>query len=785
LEVIDQIFGYFTDDENVSEIKANAILQYVIPLLQCVSTDTVEQFFVSHIALLGTLVATPPELGCYMTEFYAGKVLRPQICTYSLVELLYSRLPKESLSAVSKIGKAFSSDPGTVMTKVFLNGAINARNDESVVHQNWRNIYMQYQCCALKASISITCCLFPNVAENETKYNMYIFNISKANFWPKIIDCSKDFDLKMDFEELPVRKKKLVCIRRSARVSADSPDVGLNILQASIQYPASQQLFDSTLCEDVSRFDLSHVDLRSHDETVSDAALQAPRLKGEQEEILLELDDINKHECMAIMCALVRHCSNGTKPNANRDVPEWMKNIKKALNSASQHKNVKLFIIKLIMNVEDVFKPYAKFWLDPISLAIIDESLGCSMNYVISDTVSMLLSWHDVTIPRTFSEITLASTLLELLTKFAYHPRRDIARHNLELIKTMVEVWKPILNVRYQLYFDITRLRSNDPKLYIGLQVIAILLANKILPWNEASSQSFIENVLDNHFMDTSRRTNRISAEIIGMILKWSTELAPLESLRINIELFKKKVEHNLKTMHRDKNLFFPSLNIIHKYYNPIVDIFLRNLLYDFLHQIGDFKIMSLEMISSRIETMEDNIREVSQLGLERLMVAQGTGEQEHALKMVAKLLPVMTSKQALQYVICIPSVLAESGPDSRAMAYEVLMQVIRHSREEPEYEKLLNISIGGLMGGLYDPDASLQQKVLDFWTSGDLGFPQSATDRFVALSRKLFVKETAHLFLSNLLQLMLQATVPSPDYNKPIFERGLSDCKFEVSPHD
>ncbi|KAF4526767.1 hypothetical protein B566_EDAN012305 [Ephemera danica] len=779
LEAIDLIFKNFTDEETLPELKINYVLQLVVPMLQ--ACDTVEQFFITHIGLIGSIISTPPVLDESLSDFRASKQLMPHICAFSLVELLYSQLPKESLLATSAVGKQFSPDPSKVMSQVFLTKAVGARSDESTVSPSWRHLYMQYQCCAFKAAISITCCLFPDPKAFEKKYNMFIFTVStNGNIWSKIVDCSRNFDLKMDFENIPKRKKKLVCIRKSARVpSTSSRVVGVSLVSSTVQYPASQKLFDSTLCEDVSRFDLSHVDLRSYDESdlnTTTANLQHP----EQEEVMLELDAINSNDCMAVMCALVKHCSSGYEGDNNGQLPEWMKNIRKVLCSASQHKNVKLFIIKLILNVEEVFKPFAKYWLDPLCMAIVDGSLGESMNYVLSDTVSMILSWHDIAIPSSLSEVNLASNLLELLINLAYHRRQDITKHNLELIKTLVEVWKPILNVKYQLFFNICQLRSAEPKLQIGLQVVAILLANKVLPWNDIGSQTFIDNLLDKHFMDTSRRTNQISAEIIGMILKWAHEPEPKPSLLIDEEAFKKRVQRNLKTLYKDKNLFFPSLYTIHKYYNPIVDIFLHNLLYEFLRLVGDFKIKSLELISSRIDTMEDCVREITNLGLDRRMTDRGTGEQEHALRLVAKLIPVMTAKQAYPYVVCIPQVLAEAGPDCRAMAYEVLMQVMRNSKEGPQGAILTNLSISGLMSGLYDQDATLQQKILDFWSSSDIQLPQTAADRFVTLARKLFVKDSAQHFLSTLLQLMLEASVLTPDYNQVIFQRGLSDCKFE-----
>lgn len=49
--------------------------------------------------------------------------------------------------------------------------------------------------------------------------------------------------------------------------------------------------------------------------------------------------------------------------------------------------NSKKMLIKLIVNCEVNFKPYAKFWLSPIMKFILDEHLGKNFNYFLTDVV--------------------------------------------------------------------------------------------------------------------------------------------------------------------------------------------------------------------------------------------------------------------------------------------------------------------------------------------------------------------------------------------------------------
>lgn len=44
----------------------------------------------------------------------------------------------------------------------------------------------------------------------------------------------------------------------------------------------------------------------------------------------------------------------------------------------------------------------------------------------------------------------LANRLLEFLMKHSFHPKRAVFRHNLEIIRTLVECWKDCLHVPYR-----------------------------------------------------------------------------------------------------------------------------------------------------------------------------------------------------------------------------------------------------------------------------------------------------------------------------------------------
>jgi len=69
-------------------------------------------------------------------------------------------------------------------------------------------------------------------------------------------------------------------------------------------------------------------------------------------------------------------------------MPDWMNNLKLVFcDKATDTINSKIFLIKLIINCETNFEPYAKHWLSPLMTFVLDKHLGNNLNYVITDVV--------------------------------------------------------------------------------------------------------------------------------------------------------------------------------------------------------------------------------------------------------------------------------------------------------------------------------------------------------------------------------------------------------------
>ena len=112
------------------------------------------------------------------------------------------------------------------------------------------------------------------------------------------------------------------------------------------------------------------------------------------------------------------------------------------------HENVKLFLIKALLNAESVFKNYAKFWYAPLIGFLVNGSLSreAIMDYFSLDLMVLLLSWNGICLPCA-GEKKLINRLFESLMGRAYHENRQILKNNLELLKTIAECWKQFVDV--------------------------------------------------------------------------------------------------------------------------------------------------------------------------------------------------------------------------------------------------------------------------------------------------------------------------------------------------
>lgn len=78
-----------------------------------------------------------------------------------------------------------------------------------------------------------------------------------------------------------------------------------------------------------------------------------------------------------------------TVPKAT-DVPQWMTLVQQKLDSADTPRNVKLFLLRVMMNNARIFEPYAAHFVSTILTCLVDGTIGDKINYFFCDVVSFM-----------------------------------------------------------------------------------------------------------------------------------------------------------------------------------------------------------------------------------------------------------------------------------------------------------------------------------------------------------------------------------------------------------
>ena len=178
----------------------------------------------------------------------------------------------------------------------------------------------------------------------------------------------------------------------------------------------------------------------------------------------IEVDTLNDHECMGHLISILRHMSDNEmypiprtkeEERMHAKIPGWMQSLKSKLMDPSTHDNIKLFLLRLILNCNEIFEPFARYFLVDVLSIITTENLWAndsSLNYFFIDVAVMLLSWTEATqvLPNQgLMEKRYASNLFEQMIKWLDHPRREITNYLLDVIRVMVGLWGSFIDVDF------------------------------------------------------------------------------------------------------------------------------------------------------------------------------------------------------------------------------------------------------------------------------------------------------------------------------------------------
>ncbi|XP_068437827.1 DNA-dependent protein kinase catalytic subunit [Clinocottus analis] len=763
----------------------------LLPLASHCSTKALNDFFVANVSDIIVLLLSRFTKSNEM-EFELQ--LMKKIGCYKLMELLYCQLPKEEVySKESRINQAYcrsDKTEGNELSKTLIKSCFEAFTENMAGETQLLELRRHYHCAAYNCAVAAISCSF-----NEPKfYQGFLFSEKpeKNQFiLENIIDVERTYNFPIEIEVPLERKKKYVRIRKE--VSEENGE-------APVYLSSQSYMADSSLSEEMSQFDFSTGVQSFSFSSQNPEGRRRTVAKRETEEantsqdalVDLEMDELNQHECMATMTALIGHMlRNNITPkteegNMPSELPPWMKFLHGKLSNPATPLNIRLFISKLIINTEEVFRPYAKHWLGPLLQVIVSGNNGGEgIHFMVVDIIVTVLSWTSLVSPKENPrDEVLANRLLEFLMKHSFHSKRAVFRHNLEIIRTLVECWKDCLHVPYGLIYE--RFRGMDPNSKdnsVGLQLLGIILANNLPAYNASCGieyDGYIQSLTNNVSFVRYKDVYAAAAEIIGLILKNMTETDdPRQEL---LSLAASKIT-NLKKKDMDDK-FIVCLNKVSKHFPPFMDRFF-NYVFSLLPKLhGVLKTQCLECVLSRADVIPDIFLHLKTTGFIQMMGHRDEARQRVCLDIIHKIMACLSPVQLQELLGAVTAFVSHPSPVCRERMYDILMWIQDNysdaeSMEDKTSLEVLNAAKETLLQGLSDENQGLQLYVRNFW-SQEKRLPTATLERMLTVLGSLYSRQIERCFLSLATNLLLEMTSRSPDFQRNIFEYPLSECTFQ-----
>ncbi|XP_015230469.1 PREDICTED: DNA-dependent protein kinase catalytic subunit [Cyprinodon variegatus] len=778
------------------DLPASSMLQammerVLLPLASHCSTKALNDFFVTNVF---DIIAFLQSRFTKSSETAFETQLQKKNGCYKLMELLYSRLPKDEVhSKESRVNQAYcrlEKTEGKELSKTLIKSCFEAFTENMAGETQLLELRRSYHCAAYNCAIAVISCCF-----SEPKfYQGFLFSEKpeKNQFiLENIIDARRSYNFPIEVEVPLERKKKYFMIRKEV-----SDETG----EAPVYLSSQSYMADSSLSEEMSQFDFSTGVQSFSFSSQNPEGQKRSVVKKETEDkspsqdgaVDLEMDELNQHECMATMTALIQHMQrSGITPKVEQgmspnELPPWMKFLHGKLANPATPLNIRLFISKLIINTEEVFRPYAKHWLGPLlQLVVSGNNGGTGIHFMVVDVVVTVLSWTSLVTPKgNPRDEVLANRLLEFLMKNSFHNKRPVFRHNLEIIRTLVECWKDCLHVPYSLIYE--RFCGTDPNSKdnsVGLQLLGIILANN-LPAYEASCgveyDRYIQSLSNNVSFTQYKEVYSAAAEIIGLVLKSMQESSDQQQELLNLAATKVT---NLKKKDLDDK-FIICLNKVSKHFPPFMDRFVNHV-FNLLPKLhGILKTHCLECLLSRADVIPDIFLWLKTSGFIQMMSHRDEGRQRVCLDIIHKIMARLTPVELQELLGAVTTFVSHPSPVCRERMYEILMWILDNYGDEESMKDQTSLEIlatakDTLLQGLSEENQGLQLFVRNFW-SQEKRLPTATLERMLTVLRSLYSCQIERCFLSLATNLLLEMTSQSPDFKRDMFDYPLSECTFQ-----
>ena len=692
---MDLCFSMLDDPAFKMELRANVASMVIQPLLPKVDRPGLITFFASKLGMIINILNTPIAFKVTSTEKEMTEQLVKRMTYFNVLKVMYIRLPLSDINSSESAILASVRMDGKELTKVLTALTHNcAKTRDSVLRRDaystnimksgfdseaWKSHYYRYTAAAYDCLAAVVM----STQSQEKIYTVFLFKDNEARqqyLWENIVDTRRQYNFEAEFSQ-PLARIGL----NDAVFNPDGvrpTTIKRRRATPRMNYLSSQYLADSSLSQSFGIFPSQQSSTPVAFSALSETSSQGFASASDD---TLEMDEINRSPAMPIMLLLIDHLSSNITPlpvgnDGDAPMPAWMMEMHRKFTAEDSHMNIRLFIGKVVVNRQAVFRPFARHWAHPIMLMIVSgDQYGTGLNYYVQDLCLLLLGWAEtVTVLGTTSNDRIAITqVLLFLFSHAHHESRPILRNNLNIIKAFIETWREMCTTPSvsttaarklisgkQTIHGLLRVLNGKENL-TGIQLLGLVLANDLRPYSQPAQvtepeyyNALLENLLakEKPVYEGAAEVNipvavLIGIQVCGMLLSWmkgtsqvNTEFVKNLSIKVN-GMFSAQANGN----GTDRYIF--CLHKIHLNEPEFLDSHMKHILYLIPKLHGIFKVLSLEMIATRAQSIPQMHNEVQGINLISLLKHREEATQQAALKVVAAMLPALDAKVVQVYL--------------------------------------------------------------------------------------------------------------------------------------
>ncbi|XP_026668674.1 DNA-dependent protein kinase catalytic subunit-like isoform X2 [Ceratina calcarata] len=739
--------------------------RFLLPLFEFCKDAVIHRFFEKNIKEIHTIILQSV-LG---NTSDTTQLLVSKIGCYDLIGIMFAKVHINDIDNVESIitqNAMGEVSTGRELLQSLYSNALNVRALKTPVHE-LKEMMRLLHCSAYNCSIAI----LSSFKRDEDSYVIIFAENSKKEqlIWENIIDCQKTYNFEQTMKEYPKYRKRLINIRKSIRDRQISDHYS---------YIYSYDLSTSTLTEDMNAYDFN------------EAVIHSKPIRTNKEECMsltFEEDELNNHECMASICGVLSHMISKEISTIPTDehvtMPKWLNCFQNSILLA-KYDNIRLFMLKIILNMQTVFQPYGKFLFKPIVNAMCHYLKKNQLNYIIVDVLEMLMDWHSKFTPTSikfvFDEDGALFQLLweKIIEKTMVGKTAEISKaiyeYNMNLVKTILELWHPYLKLPQILNDKMT----NVPEAAVFLILICLVNNMKDEILNRPDILEFLEKQLEK--WKKNEATVLQCCECFGLILKHAGNDTGLTERK---DAIIDKIRNILKQM--QKNLSNRLVNCIYalcKNYPPaamtyfvFVDASMPKV--DFQGKSNCLEIFLLCVPNFTVDRL---LKELVYTQFQDLLKKRTSPCEKVSLKIINSLVSILPAANILSLSALAVSYAKHKLSEYRDIAYDIFISIYKKYVTDDtganEVKELMCTSREILINAMLDPTESLQNKVCNFWTQ-DAQLTNTCKKRLLE-TLNMYTSKVGNNFLPFVLLLIFDLTKVSRDYTKKMFE-PLQDCNY------